>query len=184
MRNELSRLPGIYKVPPFRLIGSLTPDGFNPAIADSVSNYLDRTGMIFTSSSNYASHRKDQFYNLNAANLNQLRNDYYNYKLEEIVTKYYERKKILFYKNSLVQNTDPIFDDPPKRGFLGFRTHFYAPVKYIFGIKTDTFKFNIILVLLSTVLLFLALYFEILARAVRFVEKFRFRKRLLNRLGL
>jgi hypothetical protein len=96
------------------------------------------------------------------------------------VTKYYERKKILLYKNTIVQNSDPIYLDPYKRGPLGFRTHFYAPVKFIFGTRSDTFAFNIILVLLSTVLLYLALYYELLAKVVRFVEKFKFRKRFIN----
>ena len=86
--------------------------------------------------------------------MKKLENDYYNYKLEEIVTKPYERKKILVYKNTLVQNTDPVYLDPYKKGFLNFRTHFYAPSKYIFGIKTDTFTFNISLVLLSTIFLY------------------------------
>ena len=92
------------------------------------------------------------------------------------MTKPYERKKILVYQNSLVQNTDPVYLDPDKRGFLAFRTHFYAPAKYIFGLKTDTFIFNISLVILSTILLYLALYYELVGRVVRFFESFKFRK--------
>ncbi len=98
------------------------------------------------------------------------------------MTKYYERKKILFYKNSIVQNINPVYLDPVKRGFLGFRTHFYAPCKYIFGIKVDTFTFNICLVLLSTIVLYLTLYYELLARLVMFIEKFRLRKRFFKNL--
>ncbi len=96
--------------------------------------------------------------------------------LQEIVTKPYERKKILVYNNTLVQNTDPIYLDPYKKGFFDFRTHFFAPSKYIFGLKTDTFVFNISLVLLSSVFLYLALYFELLGKAVRFFENLKFRK--------
>ena len=108
--------------------------------------------------------------------LKKLEDDYYNYKLLEIVTKPYERKKILVYNDYLVQNTEPIYLDPYKKGFLNFRTHFFAPGKYIFGIKTDTFVFNISLVLLSTLMLYLALYYNLLGRAVSFFENFRFRK--------
>jgi hypothetical protein len=108
--------------------------------------------------------------------LKKLENDYYNYKLQEIVTKPYERKKILFHKNTLVQNTDMIYLDSFKRGFLDFRTHFYAPNKYIFGIKADTFIFNISLVLLSTIFLYVLLYFEILGRIVQFFENLKIRK--------
>jgi ABC-type multidrug transport system ATPase subunit/uncharacterized tellurite resistance protein B-like protein/ABC-type multidrug transport system permease subunit len=184
LKNELARMPRRYKIPSFGYTDNLTPVEFNPGIADSVSRYFDRLDVIFSRISNSASDIKDKFYNLNEVKLNQLRNDYYNFKLEEIVTKYYERKKILLHRNSIVQNADPVYLEPTKRGFLGFRTHFYAPAKYIFGIRTDTFIFNIVLVLGSTIVLYLALYYELLAKAVRFFEKFRFRKQRLSRLGL
>ncbi len=181
LKNELTRISKIYNIPAFRYIEYLTPYEFNPAVADSASTYLKKLNELFSNASNSASERKDKFYTLNSARLNQLRNDHYNFKLEEIVTKYYERKKILLYKNTIVQNIDPVYLDPYKRGFLGFRTHFYAPAKYIFGIRTDTFTFNIILVLMSTVLLYLALYYELLVKAVRFVEKIKIRKRIFKR---
>jgi len=182
LQNEFSEMSEIYGLPEFRYIKYLTPYEFNPGIADSAYAYLNRLDNLFSKISNEASDRKDRFYILNAVKLDKLRNDYYNYKLEEIVTKYYERKKILLFKNNLVQNTDPVYLDPYKRGFLNFRTHFYAPAKYIFGIKTDTFTFNIILVLFSTIFLYLILYYELLAKVVDFIEKSKFRRQLFNRL--
>ena len=143
LKNELTKMATLYNVPEFNYMNDLTPYEFNPGIADSLSKYLDRTDKIFNKISNAASDRKDRFYSMNDVKLKKLENDYYNYQLEEIVTKPYERKKILLYNNSLVQNTDPIYLDPYKKGFLDFRTHFYAPAKYIFGMKTDTFVFNI-----------------------------------------
>ncbi|MDQ1296654.1 MAG: hypothetical protein QG611_632, partial [Bacteroidota bacterium] len=131
LKNELSKISGRYGVPEFRYINYLTPYEFNPVIADSVTAYLKKLDEIFSSISNSAENSRDMFYNINSSKLDQWKNDYYNYKLEEIVTKYYERKKLLLYKNSIVQNIDPIYLDPDKRGLLGFRTHFYAPVKYI-----------------------------------------------------
>jgi hypothetical protein len=169
-------MAAVSKIPEFNYLNDLTPDEFNPVVADSVSEYLNRIDKVFSKISNSASDRKDRFYNLNSEKLKKLENDYYNYKLLEIVTKPYERKKILVYKNSLVQNTDPVYLDPYKKGFLNFRTHFYAPSKYIFGFKTDTFVFNITIVLLSTILLYLALYYELLGRAVRFFENLKLRK--------
>jgi hypothetical protein len=184
LKNELTKMSEVYDIPKFNYLNLLTPYEFNPIVSDSVNSYLSKLDEIFSKMSNSASDRKDKFYNLgeNKEKLDQLRNDYYNYKLEEIVTKYYERKKILFYKNTIVQNIDPIYLDPDKRGFLGFRTHFFAPAKYIFGIKTDTFTFNIILVLLSTILLYLTLYYEVLAKFVRFIERFKIRKKFFRNL--
>lgn len=176
MKNELEKMAAVYHVPAFNYISDLTPYEFNPGVADSLTKYLDRMDKAFNRISNIVSDRKDVFYNMNDLKLKKLEDDYYNYKLEELVTKRYERKKFLVYNNSLVQNIDPIYLDPYKKGFLNFRTHFYAPAKYIFGMKTDTFIFNISLVLLSTILFYLVLYFELLGKTVRFFEKFKFRK--------
>ena len=182
LNNELAKIHNLYGLPEFRYMYSLIPDRFNLSVADSARRYLDRMDAVFSMVSNSASDRRDRFYNLNKAGIDRLRDNYYNYKLEEIVTKYYERKKILFYNNTIVQNIDPVYLDPADRGFLAFRTHFYSPSKYIFGVKADTFVFNIILVLLSTVILYLLLYYEVLARLVMFIEKFRLRKRFFKNL--
>jgi ABC-type multidrug transport system ATPase subunit len=176
LKNELEKMAAVYHVPLFTYISDLTPYEFNPGIADSLSSYFNRMDRLFSKISNTASDKRDIFYNMNDLLLKKLENDYYNYKLLEIVTKPYERKKILLYNNSLVQNTDPIYLDSYKSGFLNFRTHFYAPAKYIFGLKTDTFVFNISLVLLGSLFLYFTLYFELLGRAVRFFENLKFRK--------
>ena len=176
LQNELDKMARINNIPEFKYLADLTPYEFNPGLADSVTAYLDRMDKVFSIISNSASDQIDRFYNLNDKKIKKWENDYYNYKLKEIVTKPYERKKILTYKNSLVQNVDPVYLDPYKKGFFDFRTHFYAPSKYIFGLKTDTFVFNISLVLLGSFLLYLTLYFELLGKAVRFFESFKFRK--------
>jgi ABC-type multidrug transport system ATPase subunit len=176
LKNELIKMASLTNTPDFKYLNDLAPYEFNPGVADSLSKYLDRLDKIFSRTSNSASDRKDRFLNANDIKLKKLENDYYNYKLEELVTKPYERKKILIFQNSLVQNTDPVYLDPYKKGFFNFRTHFYSPSKYVFGIKTDTFIFNISLVLLSTVLLYLALYYELLGKTVRFFENLKFRK--------
>ncbi len=176
LKNELEKMASIYHLPLFNYISDLTPYEFNPGVADSLTNYLSKLDKIFGKISNSISDKKDVFYNMNDLKLKKLEDDYYNYKLLELVTKPYEKKKILVYNNTLVQNTDPIYLDPYKKGFFDFRTHFFSPAKYIFGLKTDTFIFNISLVLLSSVFFYFVLYFELLGRAVRFFENFKFRK--------
>lgn len=176
LRNEIQKLASHNGVLQFAYTDKLTPESFDQEVSDSLSTYLDRLDRHFSRISNISRDIKDRFYTLNSANLKDLENDYFNYKLQEIVTKPYERKKILEYNNTLIQNTDPIYLEPAKRGLLGFRTHFYTPSKYIFGIKTDTFVFNILAVLLSTLFLYVTLYFELLGKAIRLIENLKFRK--------
>jgi hypothetical protein len=176
LKNEVEKMASVYHIPAFKYTADLTPYEFNPAVADSLMKYFERLDKTFSYVSNTASDRRDNFYNINDLRLKKLEDDYYNYKLLELVTKPYERKKILLYNNSLVQNTDPIYLDPYRNGFLSFRTHFYSPSKYIFNLKTDTFVFNIALVLLVSIAFYFVLYSEVLGRSVRFFEKLKFRK--------
>ena len=176
LKNEVSKMGSIDNVPEFHYTSNLIPGKFNSETADSLSEYFKRVDKEFSRISNAASEARDRFYILNEVRLKKLENDYYNYKLMEIVTKPYERKKILVQNNTLIQNTDLVYLDSQKRGFLDFRTHFYAPCKYIFGKKTDTFLFNISLVLLSTVFLYILLYFELPGRVVSFFDNLKIRK--------
>ncbi|MBI5008191.1 MAG: hypothetical protein HZB98_00730, partial [Bacteroidia bacterium] len=166
LKNELSKMSAYNNIEPFIYIEKLLPESYDLEVSDSVVRYLDRLDRHFSSLSNSTSDIKDRFYNANSSKLKKLEEDYFNYKLQEIVTKPYERKKILEYKNSLIQNIDPVYLEPDKHGPLGFRTHFYAPSKYIFSIKVNTFTFNIILVLFSTLLLYALLYYELLGKIV------------------
>jgi ABC transport system ATP-binding/permease protein len=174
--NELNKTAMKFNFPGFRYLDDLAQGRFNIVVADSLMNYLNRLDKAFSAISNTASDSRDEFYRMNATLLKKLENDYYNYKLLEIVTKPYEREKILVYRNSFVQNTDMIYLDPERKGFPGFRTHFYSPDKYFSGIKTDTFIFNIALVLISTIFLYLTLYYELPAKAVQYFENIKFRK--------
>ena len=176
LNNELRKMRTFNHIAGFRYLSELTPGSFNLEIADSLSKYLDRLDQEFSKISNAAGEKRDRFYSMNEAKLKIVENEYYNYKLLELVTQPYEREKILIHNNSLIQNTDLIYFDSHYKGFFDFRTHFYSPVKHIFSLKTDTFIFNILLVLLSTIPLYLLLYFEIPGKAVRFFENLKIRK--------
>jgi hypothetical protein len=177
LMNEINRMALRDDIPLFRYADKLTPEEFDLEVSDSLSKYFDMLDSHFSNISNKSNDIKDRFFSANSVSLKKLENDYFNYKLQEIVTKPYERKKILEYENTLIQNTDPVFLEPDKKGPLSFRTHFFAPSKYFLGIKTDTFTFNIALVLLMSVILYLTLYFEILGRGVNFIDNIKFRKK-------
>lgn len=176
LKNELTILSYQNNTTPFAYLDKLSTEGFDLEVSDSLTKYLDRLNKYFSSISNSSNDIKDRFYNANSVALKKLEDEYFNYKLQELVTKPYERKKILEYNNTLIQNTDPIYLEPYNRGIFSFRTHFYAPSKVIFGIRIDTFTFNIIFVLLSTVLLYIILYFDLLGTIVSSIENLKFRK--------
>jgi ABC transport system ATP-binding/permease protein len=179
IKNELTKLPIRYPtLQQFKYLNDLSLEKYNQDVYNNLLNYLRFVGNSFDQIGNRITEEWDNFYLKNKVNIKSLENSYSNLKLQEIVTKFFERdkNKILEYKNNYIQNYDPVYLDPEKKGILSFRTHFFSPTKYFFGNQTDTFSFNISLVLLSTFILYLTLYYELLGKVVRFIENFKFRK--------
>ncbi len=174
---ELSKMAFDEGLPAFNHIAALTPDRFSPPIADSLRQYLDRMAEIYNSIANTAEQKRESFKDQNSLLIRKFERDYRNIKLEEMVKKDFEKNKILYYRNSLVQNVYPIYLDPSPGKALSFRTHFLAPSKYFMGRKIDTFAFNISLVLFSTIILYLLLYYEAGAMIAGWFERMQFQKK-------
>lgn len=175
--NELKRLQEDPTLPKFRYMDDLTPEKFNlMIIADSLTGYLDRLSAIFIRRANNADETKERMISENRASLDNLYNDYYNLKLADIVKKVYEKQKYIEYNNRIIQNYNPIFLDPDESGLIRFRTHFFAPSKMALGKLRDTYFFNISLVFLSTLGLFIMLYFEAIGKVVRFFGRLKLQK--------
>jgi len=104
------------------------------------------------------------------------RDSYHNENLEDIVTKTFEKHKILRYKDKFVQQIDPIYMDPDNSNFIGFRSHFYAPQKYFMGRYFDTFWFDISVIWIMSLLLYIPLYYEHLKKLISFSSKINFGK--------
>lgn len=176
IRNELGKIAATTGAGAFSQINALYPGLFNKAVAGSLSEYLSELTLFFNNQVNEAERIKDDFVNLNKDKLKILEKNYYNYKLEEIVTRYYDPDKIITFKNSLIQNTDPVYLDPAGRGLLNFRTHFFAPLKNLSGKPIDTYAFNISVLFISSLLLYLILYFDLLSVTVKKIARYRTRK--------
>jgi type IV secretory pathway TraG/TraD family ATPase VirD4 len=63
----------------------------------------------------------------------------------------------------------------PKPTWIGdYRAHFYSPEKNFFGLQMSTFLFNMIIIWLMTLVLYIALYFEWLRKAIKLFENVSF----------
>jgi ABC-type multidrug transport system ATPase subunit len=89
---------------------------------------------------------------------------YYNDFLSDIVKKAGEKNKIIRDKDMLIQNFEPVFFYPEKGNGFSFRAHFFAPAKFIFGKRIDTLFFNLIVIWMMSLLLYVTLYFDVLRK--------------------
>ncbi len=160
----------------------LTLEKFDEDIYDETVYYFEELGKFYGTINFQKDSEKEALKNAMALKdpglYIRLRNKYENEHVKDIVTNTYEKYKILRYKDELVRQAEPIFQEPDDSNFIGFRAHFYAPEKYFFGKHFDTYWFNMAVIWFMTLLLYPPLYFEHLKRGISGIEKiFKFIKK-------
>ncbi len=168
-------------------IEKLSYNNINENILKQLEEYFDKINRHYIEKYNKASAEKDKLMTSlqdtpeKKEAFIKLKKDYYNDNLKEFVRNETEMNKIVEYNHRLYQKADPIFLDP-KPGF--FTAHFYAPRKNIYGFYIDTFWYNIIIIFLMTVILFITVYFNILKKLIEsgeniqdYIKKQRERKK-------
>ncbi|MNE02521.1 ABC transporter ATP-binding/permease protein [compost metagenome] len=95
--------------------------------------------------------------------------DYVNESLQDLVTNRTEVQKIIVTNDELIQKDDPIYIDPKNTRLLN--APFYAHKKYWLGIPMSTFAANVMVLWGMTVLLIIALYYDILRKFLGLFSK-------------
>ncbi len=176
--NELRKVPEV----PFENIGLLTTKDFNYDVFDETIVYFEEIteyyGQIFFQKDSEREAIKTYLAEKSPGEYIRKRDKFHNEHLEDIVTNTYEKYKILVFKDEIIQQVDPIFKDPDDSNFIGFRSHFYAPQKYFMGKHFPTFWFNLAVMWLMSILLYIPLYFSLLKRILEVAGKIKIGKYL------
>lgn len=102
-----------------------------------------------------------------------LKEDFHNEKLADFMQNKMNFTKIKATGNELIAKKDPVLMYPESNWG---RAHFYAPVKIIWGRAIDTILFNISVIWLITVLLYIALLGSWLHKILHFFARLRWKK--------
>ncbi len=94
-----------------------------------------------------------------------LLDSYRNESLADVVTNKNDVNVIVVDKGELVQKSDPIYLEPVENGFFG--AHFYAPAKWLVGIRIPTLWANVLVLWGMALLLAATLYAEVFPRLMR-----------------
>ncbi|MBN1107762.1 MAG: ATP-binding cassette domain-containing protein [Bacteroidales bacterium] len=145
----------------------LTPEKITSQVVSALQNYIDLIKRYYIVYSNNARDRKEilmeKMRSQDPDGFLKLKFDYTNESLEEFVTYENEIDKAIRFRDEFFQKLDPIYRDPDN---FFIKAHFYAPVKNLFGRPVDTFIVNIIVLWFITILLYIALYFRLLKKAL------------------
>ena len=179
--NELKEELRKNKQVAFDYLDKLNLQGFDEDVYDATIDYLDQLndyyGQIFFNKDSekeaiktYLAKKYGPHYYI------ALRNKYHNEHIEDIVTNKFEKYKILEYKHHLIQQTDPIFQDPDDSHWIGFRSHFFAPKKYFMGHYFETYWFNMAVIWFMALLLYPPLYYEHFRRFIDWISRIKLSK--------
>ncbi|MGE0077962.1 MAG: ATP-binding cassette domain-containing protein [Bacteroidales bacterium] len=143
-------------------------------LLDEMSSYLELVRKYYVKLYNKASNEKDRLISKQQSTAEgkelflKLKRQYHNESLSDFVRNSGEVERIMEYKGSLIQKVDPIFLYPDSK-FI--RSHFYAPAKSIFGYYYSTFWVNVIVIWLSSIMLYIVLYFRLFKRFLDRMEQ-------------
>lgn len=175
--KELRRVPEIG----FDFLDSFTPENFTVDAGNKADEYITKLTAYYRTVFSRANGLKDQFIsvNLNAdpERFNRIKDDYYNESISSIVRREFEKNKIVRQGNHLVQMADPIYQLPEPEKIWSFRTHFFAPLKHFGGKFFETLWFNITMVWILTIIMYIMLYFDLLKKGLDYAGSIKWGKR-------
>jgi hypothetical protein len=141
---------------------------FTPAFDNALAAYLDKFKKKYLDQYNNIVTRKEndiaQLQKTSNYHVLEFKNHYYNEDMADLVKNVNTKERILEYEGELIQQINPVFNDPKQTGLLNYRAHFFAPTKTFLGMRFDTYYFNIVVIWVATLLLYILLYTEALRK--------------------
>jgi len=180
-RDELLGEPFKGELEGVNLSEKLTVENYDKEFDQKLEAYLASYTKVYQKQYNEAVKKREQmtyFFQNDESfdyDLNEYKNAYFNESLADLVTNVTESDRIIEYNGRLIQQYNPIYNDPDNpSSIFDYRTHFFAPKKYLLGTYVDTFYFNLIVIWLMTLILYFTLYFELLSKGLEAFSKIKF----------
>ena len=172
--RQLSEVAGFNR-PPEKIMSSLNIESFTPEIADMEDKYLDSLARKFTLIRKHYVQLKDSVTvslvsKMGKEGFLKMKDDYTNKKLREILLDEFNTRKTIETTDKIIQRFEPVYTKPVSRNG---RAQFYAPYKQVGKTRISTLWFNITVLWIVSLLLYVALYYKLLQKAfnVRFTSR-------------
>ncbi len=182
LKNEVSKENARTTELKFEELEKLYPERFDLSTYELLSKHLESVKQFYSDRFVAASNKKEKMINYAMSKYgrdqyNHLQDTYLNESISDIVRKVFEKNKILRDGDKLIQNVDPIYLLPEPSYSLDFRSHFFAPKKFFAGKFFETLWFNISIVWVFTILLYIVLYYDLLRKSFNAFEELKYLKK-------
>ena len=151
--------------------------GFTPDVGREIENWLTGYKRYYQTIHNKAVAARDEIIDRMEretgpeGNMTSRKNRFYNQSLADLLTNITEENRIVEYEGRLVQQIDPVFQDPQPEGALDYRAHFFAPTKNLLGMMVSTYWFNLFVIWMMAALLYTVLSLKLPAKMIGFSRR-------------
>ncbi len=155
----------------FKKLGALEAGKYDSLTHGETVSFFEALKKFYNNRYTKADRHKDDMINHRTstakkeAEFDKEKNSYQNEAITELVKNTSELNRIIESNGKLVQKIYPIYKDPDPEHLFDFDAQFYSPSKHFFS-PIDTIYFNLIVIWSMTLVLAIALYFEVLLKII------------------
>lgn len=156
----------------FRYLDGLTPGKFDSLTYVESTAFFETLKKFYNNRYTKADKRKDNKINRSTSTaekekeFEKERSSYQNEAITELVKNSDEFNRVIEKDGKLVQKIYPIYKDPDPEHMVDFDAQFYMPAKHFLNRNIDTLYFNLGVIWSMTIVLAIALYFELLLKVI------------------
>lgn len=173
IQNEIKNQLQVFGEDKLPVVDQISAKGLTKEVYKQTAEFLSAVRSVYNNRRKTADEKLEKITNASIATPS-LENDFYqrrdryeNERINLMLKNIQTKRRIITVGNELVQKIYPIYakNESPSNA-LDFRTSFYYPEKYFAGQYVDTKIFNVIVIWIMTVILFIILYFDWLRKIV------------------
>jgi ABC-type multidrug transport system ATPase subunit len=166
-------------------VDKINLNSINKKVIEDIKDFIKQIDQHYKNQFNKANQKLDNIRGYltekNPGLYRRKKDNYYNESVADQVKKVFEKNKIIRYKYELIQHIDPVYNDPEVEGYFNFRSHFFAPRKHFMNHFFSTYWFNIAIIVLMSVLFYVALYYDLLYKLINLPQKLNLKKIIIRK---
>jgi ABC transport system ATP-binding/permease protein len=153
-------------------VNALSPSKFDSATYQQASEFFIKLKRVYMKRYNEADARKEEKVAAMTATpekeqeFERFKAAYHNEVIAELVKNLSETHRSVEKDGKLIQKIYPIYKDPDPDHIIDFNAQFYMPTKHFLSRNIDTFYFNLGVIWSMSLVLGIALYFDVLRRII------------------
>lgn len=147
-------------------VESLRTNQYSQHLGETLMKYFKTLRYVYSKEANLAMKlHSEKLIEYGENKFREVKRNTFNEALSDLVRNNNDLIKLTEQDGFLIQKINPIYNNPRNKSIIS--AHFYAPNKYLFGLKLSTLAANVLVIWLMTLVLVAALYFNFFRKLIK-----------------